>query len=134
MENAMRLFLPLVVLLPLLAAPALADEKYDACVGDADATMVDMGECGGAWVDREDARLNVAWKKLMAGIAEDSKPALLDEQRAWLAYRDKSCLIYLDQVEYGSNGRDLSYPACRAAIIEQRTEALKSVLENIEPQ
>lgn len=130
----MRLLLPFVLLLPLLVHPARADTKYDACVGAEDATEQDMGECGGAWVDREDARLNVAWKKLTAAIAEDSKEALLDEQRAWLAYRDKSCLFYLDNVEYGQNGRYLSYPACRAAIIEQRTQALKDVLEAIAPQ
>ena len=130
----MRLLLPLAILLPLTVHAADADTKYDACVDAAGAVMADMGACGGAWVDREDARLNVAWKQLSAAISDDSKAALLDEQRAWLAYRDKSCVYYLDEVEYGQNGRYLSYPSCRAAIIAQRTQALKDILEAVEPQ
>lgn len=130
----MRL-LPALALLPLLlGGPARADSKYEACVKQDDATMQDMGDCGGAWIDREDARLNVAWKKLIAAIAAGSKPAVLEEQRAWLAFRDKSCLAFLDAVEYGQNGRYLSYPACRAAIIEQRTAALKSFVAAISPE
>ena len=129
----MRLLLSLVLLLPLAAQPAFADAKYDACVGAVDANMAEMGACGGAWVDREDARLNVAWKKLWAAVSAGSKPALLEEQRAWLGYRDKSCVYYLDAIEYGQNGRYLSYPACRAAIIEQRTKVLKDMMETIAP-
>jgi uncharacterized protein YecT (DUF1311 family) len=130
----MRLLLALALLPPLLVQPARADGKYDACIQRDDATMQDMGECGGAWIDREDARLNVAWKKLIAAISAGSKPALLDEQRAWLAFRDKSCLAFLDAAEYGQNGRYLSYPACRAAIIEQRTATLKSFVAAISPE
>ncbi|MEF2551733.1 lysozyme inhibitor LprI family protein [Aurantimonas sp. A2-1-M11] len=129
----MRLALPLILVLPLLALPARADDAYDACLREADASMQDMGACGGAWVEREDARLNDAWQALLAELPEDSQPMLRDEQRAWLTYRDQTCLFYLDPVEYGQIGRHLSYPSCRAFIIAQRTQALNEILASVAP-
>ncbi|UIJ70599.1 lysozyme inhibitor LprI family protein [Aurantimonas sp. HBX-1] len=129
----MRLLLPLGCLLLVLASPARADDEYDACVGDAGAVMPDMGACGAEWIDREDARLNEAWQALLAELPEDSHPKLRDEQRAWLAYRDASCLFYLDAVEYGQVGRYLSYPSCRAFVIAQRTAALDEIRKSVAP-
>ena len=131
----MRLALPLIVLaLQLLALPARADDAYDACLREADASMREMGDCGGAWIEREDARLNAAWQALLAELPEESQPMLRDEQRAWLAYRDRSCLFYLDPAAYGSIGRHLSYPSCRAFVIAQRTQALNEILVSVAPQ
>jgi uncharacterized protein YecT (DUF1311 family) len=93
-----------------------------------------MGECGGDWVEREDARLNEAWQELLAELPEESEAMLRDEQRAWLAYRDETCLFYLDPMVYGQIGRNLSYPSCRAFIIAQRTAALNEILVSVAPQ
>ncbi|NDV87827.1 DUF1311 domain-containing protein [Aurantimonas aggregata] len=127
----MRLLLILVLL--LAALPARADDEYDACLNDADASMQDMGACGAEWIDREDARLNEMWQALLDELPEASEEMLREEQRAWLAYRDKTCLFYLDAVEYGQVGRYLSYPSCRAFVIAQRTEALGEIRESVAP-
>jgi uncharacterized protein YecT (DUF1311 family) len=133
----MRLLLPLIILIQLLALPAHAeagsDADYDACVNRADAVMPEYGECGGAFLDREDARLNQIWRAVMEAIGESSKETLRDEQRAWLAYRDKTCLFYLNEMEYGQNGRYLSYYACRAAVVNSRINALEDILATIAP-
>lgn len=130
----MRLLLPLMFALLLAAQPARADDAYDACLGDAEASMQDMGACGTAWIEREDVRLNETWQALLAELPEASEDMLRDEQRAWLAYRDQTCLFYLDPVEYGQVGRYLSYPSCRAFVIAQRTDALNEILVSVAPQ
>jgi uncharacterized protein YecT (DUF1311 family) len=130
----MRLALPLILIVQLLALPARADDTYDVCLREADVSMQDMGACGGAWMEREDARLNDAWQALLEELPEESQPMLRDEQRAWLSYRDKSCLFYLDPANYGSIGRHLSYPSCRAFVIAQRTQALNEILVSVAPQ
>ncbi|MAP18803.1 MAG: hypothetical protein CL626_07200 [Aurantimonas sp.] len=130
----MRLALPLIVLALMLALPARADDAYDACLREADASMQEMGACGGAWMEREDARLNEAWQALLAELPEESQEMLRDEQRAWLAYRDRTCLFYLDPATYGSIGRHLSYPSCRAFVIAQRMQALNEILVSVAPQ
>ena len=130
----MRLLLPLTLVLLLAGLPARADDEYDACLGDADASMQDMGACGTEWIDREDARLNEMWQALLAELPEDSEELLRDEQRAWLAYRDATCLFYLDPVEYGQVGQYLSYPSSRAFVIAQRNDALNEILVSVAPQ
>jgi uncharacterized protein YecT (DUF1311 family) len=128
----MRLILSLVLLLPLLTQSATADDEYAACTGAAGAVMPDLGECGGAWLDREDARLNVAWKNLILAVDNNQKEIMLDEQRSWLSYRDKTCVIYSDELQFGQNGRYLTYPNCRATVIQQRTQAIKDLIHDIE--
>jgi len=131
----MRLALPLILLaLQLLALPARADDAYDVCLRKADVSMQEMGACGGAWMEREDTRLNAAWQALLEELPEEGQPMLRDEQRAWLAYRDRSCLFYLDPAAYGSIGRHLSYPSCRAFVIAQRTQALNEILVSVAPR
>ncbi|MBB4003200.1 lysozyme inhibitor LprI family protein [Aurantimonas endophytica] len=134
----MRLLVPLIILLQLPALPAHAeaesDAEYDACVERADTVMPDYGECGGAFLEREDARLNQIWHAVMESIGEISKEPLRDEQRAWLAFRDKTCLFYLNEMEYGQNGRYLLYYACRAAVIHSRIDALEDIRATTAPQ
>ena len=87
-----------------------------------------MGECGDAWLEREDARLNAAWKSVVGKAGESTKAALLGEQRAWNAFKEKSCLFYADaEGTFGTAGRFLSFPACRAAVVVARTEALEDI-------
>lgn len=134
----MRLLVPLIILLQLLVLPAHAeaesDAEYDACVEQADAVMPEYGECGGAFLDRKDERLDRILQAVMEAIGENSKEPLRDEQRAWLAYRNKTCLFYLNEMAYGQNGRYLSYYACRVAVIHSRIDALEDVLTTLAPQ
>lgn len=129
------------VLVPLLfaatlsfALPALADDAYDKCIKDSDGTNTAWGQCGGDWMARADKALNDAWKKLHAAISDgDTNKALLDEQRAWNAYKEKSCLFYAAGY-FGREGQVLSYPACRASVIEARSAELAAYLKDTQPQ
>lgn len=80
--------------------------------------------CGGEWVAREDAKLNATWKRLYEASEPNTKKNLLAEQRAWNAFKEKSCRFY-GNGDFGREGQVLHFPACRAEVIARRTEALK---------
>lgn len=110
------------------AGLAWADSDYDRCIDAAGAVDQAMGECGDAWLEREDARLNKAWKSAYGKAGESTKAALLGEQRAWNVFKEKSCLFYADADDtFGTAGRFLSFPACRAEVIVARTKALEDI-------
>lgn len=107
----------------LLAAPVQADEEYDACIEQSDDSNQAWALCGNAWIEREDDRLNEAWKRLLDGASEQMTSDLRAEQRAWNSYKELSCLFYANG-EFGREGQVLSFPACRAAVIANRTAEL----------
>jgi uncharacterized protein YecT (DUF1311 family) len=90
------------LLLSLIASPAAAQsaqsgtdhwygEEYQQC----DGSTVEMVECISGLGDDWDARLNEAYRTLLA--ADDGRSAALrDAQRRWIAYRDANCAWYAD--------------------------------------
>jgi uncharacterized protein YecT (DUF1311 family) len=112
------------------AAPAFAQTKaveaklkriaqtYDRCMAKA-VTNPDYGACGGARTQADDALLNETWRGVYGGMDNpEGKAALLDEQRAWIAYKDKSCLWNLEG--QGREGQVIHFPQCRSTVIEDR--------------
>ena len=77
----------------LHSAPAKADKAYDACMEHSDGTNPAWGKCGQDWVDREEQKLNAAWKKLNAGLSGKTKTDLLAEQRLWNAATDNEGFV-----------------------------------------
>ncbi|KAB2671924.1 lysozyme inhibitor LprI family protein [Brucella sp. ZJ1_1] len=116
-----RLFLTLAFLLP--AVHANADSLYDKCIQQSDGTNSAWAECGGAWVKRADSALNAAWKKTYGQADGQTKTDLLAEQRLWNSYKEASCKFYANG-DWGREGQVLSFPACRAKVIEARTKQL----------
>ena len=115
------------VLLSAGAAKAQSPE-YQACVAGKKAN-VDFGQCGEVEIKRQEARLNAAWKEAFACFEGDAmaaaKQSFLEEQRLWVKWKDASCGFYSDGQAFGREGQVLSYPACRAAVIRQRTQFLE---------
>jgi uncharacterized protein YecT (DUF1311 family) len=85
----------------LAAARAEAPRKAESCIGvvstaciqaegnEATATML---QCYGREADAWDARLNVAYKALMAkGDGQEVTDGLRKTQRNWIAFRDAAC-------------------------------------------
>mgnify|MGYP001598636894 CR=1 FL=1 len=106
-----------------LVVPAAADDAYKRCIDSSDGTNSAWADCGGAWIAREDAKLNAAWKRLYAASEPETKKNLLDEQRAWNAFKEKACQFYANG-DFGREGQVLSFPSCRATIIAERTATL----------
>ena len=114
-----------------MAAPAVADDaEYRKCSEKSDGTNVAYNACGDALLKRDDDRLNAAWKTALAAMpGDDSHKALVEEQRAWNAYKEKSCMIYATS-DFGREGNVINYPTCRADVIEARTKYLKALKDN----
>jgi uncharacterized protein YecT (DUF1311 family) len=120
----------LTALALLVAVPVQADTAYDACANKA-ASNVDYSDCGTAWIAREEARLNARWKSLYAGLPVASKRDVLTEQRAWIAYKDKSCL-WRANGDWGREGQVIFYPTCRAKVIADRADYLTMVKKDMD--
>ena len=109
------------------ATPATADTAYKQCV-DSTSTLLEWGDCGEAWLDRLEVALNVAWKRAHASVDTEGQKALLKEQRAWLKFRDSSCVFWAEG-SYGRNGQVLNFIGCRAGIAETRISDLNDISE-----
>lgn len=115
------------VALAAFAVPAHADPGYDACV-EAATTNVAFAACGNAMLERREAELNAEWKAAYAGLDAPTKKALLDEQRAWVAFKDRSCRFWTTGA-FGREGQVIHFHVCRELVLEQRINYLRSLGE-----
>jgi uncharacterized protein YecT (DUF1311 family) len=118
-------------LLLIGASAARADEAYDACMKTA-TSNVDFSQCGGAYVKRADDALNAAWKQTYKFATGQTAKDLLAEEQAWIAYKEKSCLLYANG-ERGREGEVIAFPACRGQVLEQRTKDLVGIGKDLAP-
>jgi uncharacterized protein YecT (DUF1311 family) len=113
----------------LAAAPAAstaptAAEAYSQCL-DSSSTNPEWADCGATYLKRLDDELNAAWKKASGSLDALSRKKLLEEQRAWLIFRDSSCQLWIDG--NGREGQVLHFYGCRGAIIEARVRDLNGL-------
>jgi uncharacterized protein YecT (DUF1311 family) len=71
-------------------------KQFGVCMDKADGVTQNMVECIDAEIKRQDARLNKAYKALVADLNPERKKQLLAAQRAWLKFRDTNCAFYFD--------------------------------------
>ena len=113
----MRLMVVAAGLLLGAAAPAPADEAFDACK----AAGGDEASCGAQWIGREQAGLDAIWQELIGLTEGKVNASLVAEQKAWQAFRDASCAFKLDD-GFGEAG---GYYACRAEVIAARAASAR---------
>ena len=115
----------------LLPREAAADPEHDRCIDEAH-TNSEFRDCGFAWIDREDDRLNAAWRELLPRFEgmDQERAALVAEQRAWIAFKDQSCDFFWSEA-WGSIGRDTWYAPCRAGVIATRTAQLRELARQL---
>ena len=94
----MKLLKRLSAALAIAAAPRAASahetglsKPYAACMGKSSTTTMDTIGCLTAENQRQDARLNNAYKALMAELPPPRKKQLQNAQRAWLNYCNANC-------------------------------------------
>ena len=113
------------------AAPAQADPEYERCIDEARES--EFGACGAAWEEREDRRLNEAWRALLPLLDGAERDALVAEQRAWIAFNQNSCNYFYSEI-WGTIGRNTWYPQCRADILVARTAQLRDIKSRMDAQ
>jgi uncharacterized protein YecT (DUF1311 family) len=76
------------------AVEARYSKEYNECMSSGDAANgVTSGvlDCIGAEIDRQDARLNQAYKMVMSRLNASRKTILRASERAWIGQRDARC-------------------------------------------
>ncbi len=135
-----RRSIPAVLLALAAATPALAQpsridpEKeyspaYGRCLNSGDAlkgVTVAMAGCTNAELQKQDARLNRAYKAAMAKRSKPQQASLRTAQRAWIKRRDAECQEDLtggtiDMLNIG--GCHLSMTTVRAVELERMVKA-----------
>jgi uncharacterized protein YecT (DUF1311 family) len=111
------------------ASAAQADRAFEQCVDGSDQSDPAAIACSNAWTVREEARLNTTWKRALAIVGSSKSKqgaSLLQEQRAWIVFKEKSCLHYytpgLSSLERRNGG------ICRARVVADRTAQLENII------
>jgi len=106
------------------AAEPAVSKQYSACMDKSGGVTMGMIECITAENQRQDVRLNKAYKVLMADLTPARKTQLLEAQRAWIKFRDANCSFYLDpdggtMARVSANDCVMTTTASRAVELEQ---------------
>jgi uncharacterized protein YecT (DUF1311 family) len=75
---------------------------------------------------RQDAALNAAWARALAGVPADNRAALRAAQRQWVKARDPFCDAVMKEFAGGTMA-GLEWWSCRAEVSIRRTMWLESV-------
>ena len=111
-------------------------EQAETCIGlvsqpcleiPGNQTTVGMTDCVMRETTAWDGILNDDYQQLMRSLDPEQKKALRDAQRAWIAYRDKTCGFYFELIR-GSIAQNLS-AGCLAEETAGRVADLKIYLE-----
>lgn len=97
--------------------------SYDQCISAAGGVTPSMHDCIDAEYRFQDARLNTAYKVLMAKLGGKAEVKLRDAQRHWIATRDERCALDPDSGQAGALDAyecRLEMTATRAAELESR--------------
>ena len=105
------------------SAPAGLRPSFQACLHKSGGVTSEMQDCIGAEYRYQDDRLNKIYRVLRQKLAEAEATGLRDEQRRWIAERDKACAPDPDggtAAALGSNDCELEQTAKRADELEGR--------------
>jgi uncharacterized protein YecT (DUF1311 family) len=105
----------------MIAAPSFADPCSNA------QTQVDLNSCASISYQTADAKLNAAYKKLVAGHDGLLKQKLVKAQRLWIQFRDANC-DYEGEGVSGGSAAPMVYFGCLAQMTTARTKTLESYL------
>lgn len=98
---------------------------YIQCMDTASTTTA-MGSCIHAETQLQDARLNKAYKQLMATLASDPQKRLREAQRSWIKYRESNCGFYSRMT--GASIDRIQGPMCELDMRRERAVELEQLL------
>jgi uncharacterized protein YecT (DUF1311 family) len=115
-----RLLLPAWLIL-LATAPAAWGQECDR----SDDSQSMMTICAGVDYQAADAKLNAAYKDLVARNDEKANKLLQAAQRAWIAFRDAEC-AYATADSVGGSIHPMEVSQCLTEVTNERTKQLTS--------
>jgi len=123
----MNIYIATILALFTLVTPAYAQEivpnwyggEYKKCNEQYDREIL---ECNQKFINKWDARLNKAYKKLTTNKDNPRTKNLIKTQKLWIKYRDANCHYYTDQE--GTIGR-IEYSECMRIMTARRALELE---------
>jgi uncharacterized protein YecT (DUF1311 family) len=103
----------------------LYDEFYK-CTEEAEGVFSFTCVCIDEETERQDKKLNQAYKLLIADYPDDLKLIIRDVQRAWISYRDLKCGFFRD-VDSGTMGT-MNTKHCFMVETARRAQELESLI------
>lgn len=119
-------------LLSLPTFGAVLSREYQKCVVATD-TNAGWAQCSDQEIKRQEERLKTVWNEtfnLMKKTAPKSAEMLLDEQRAWVKYKDNACNFY-GSGDFDREGQVINLGRCKAQNIADRIEALSQLAKEL---
>jgi len=110
---------------PAQAEKNIYSQHYNACMNNAGGVTVEMQNCISNEYTRQDARLNLAYRKLTAQVSTSRKRELLTAQRLWIQFRDANCKFYADP--NGGTIALLNTDSCMLDMTAQRANELENL-------
>lgn len=93
-RNMRAITTALLSLSPLALASNEYSPQFGACMNKAEGVTSAMVECYNEELEKEDARLNNAYKNVMTAFSPENKQKVLTAQRLWIKFRDADCNLY----------------------------------------
>ena len=115
---------------PVAAAEKDMSQEYLTCMDKSNGVTSELLGCISAEYDRQDARLNENYKRLMSKLSPKRKEGLLEAQRAWLKFRDANCSFYYDPE--GGSAAHLAGTDCTLNATADRATELKDLTPPLE--
>lgn len=101
--------------------------QFTSCMEESGDTTQGMVECIGAETQRQDARLNKAYKALAVKLSVERQKQLQGAQRAWIRFRDGNCNFYYDP-DGGSLAR-VNANECMMTMTAHRAKELENLAQ-----
>src|SRR5262245_54003310 len=108
----------------LLAATLQAPKpstRADPCAQEGN--QMQLTDCAQQRYEKADARLNKAYKPLLAGLDPEHQVKLKAAQKAWIAFRDAECDLEASEALHGSMEGQVLF-MCLEAATEARIKEL----------
>ncbi len=95
-----------------------------------DQSQFAINHCTSLDLQASDNELNLVWSRVQGGFTgsdydQRRKAALLEAQRAWLAYRDSDCADSVGLEWEGGTGRPMAVNMCLTELTKHRTKQLR---------
>lgn len=99
--------------------------SFDTCIKNSEGTTPGLRDCLREEHGFQDRRLNQTYKELMGSLNETDRKSLREEERRWIAFRDKFCALDKEP----GQGQELDSVGCFVDQTADRATELQSRLD-----
>lgn len=93
-------------------------------------TTLEMKKCASDQYAVADKKLNQNYQTLIGQLSPERKQRLIEAQRAWISFRDKTCRFESSEV-LGGSAESLFLTTCLTKVTQQRVQDFQNYLAQI---